>query len=121
MVLVLCVATSCAETQSGTIAGRGPAAGGKLVIADVTAKYGSAEVTLPSGERCAGEFNTVADHVTWDDDRLHWVDSEDSRLGMLVVSCPSGYVLRCDFSQVSEGPGHGACRDPSGARYTLAL
>lgn len=120
-VLVACGSFGCAETQSGTIAGQGLAAGGRVLISDVTSKRGVAEVTLQNGEHCVGAFNTVADKVTWDDERVHWVDKEDSRLGMLVVSCPSGYLLRCDFSEDASGPGRGTCRDGSGVRYGLVL
>ena len=111
--------SGCAEVQ-GKIAGAGPAAGAAVVMSG-TPKRGEASVTLPNGERCSGEFNTIADKLTWDDERVHWVDSEDSRLGMFVVSCPSGYALRCDFSEDAEGPGHGSCRDRGGARYTLVM
>lgn len=114
------IAAGCAEVHSAKIAGQGPACGAAVVMSG-TPKRGRADVTLPSGERCAGEFNTVADHLTWDDERVYWVDSEDSRLGMFVVSCPSGYVLRCDFTEAAAGPGQGSCRDRAGARYTLVM
>ena len=114
------MAEGCAEVHSAKIAGQGPACGAAVVMSG-TPKRGQANVTLPSGERCAGEFNTVADHLTWDDERVYWVDSEDSRLGMFVVSCPSGYVLRCDFAEDAAGPGRGSCHDRVGARYTLVM
>lgn len=110
----------CAEVHSAKIAGPGPASGAAVVLSG-TPKRGRAAVTLPSGEQCAGEFNTIADHLTWDDERVYWVDSEDSRLGMFVVSCPSGYVLRCDFAEDATGPGRGSCRDRAGTRYALVM
>jgi len=113
-------ACGCATTQIGKIAGTGPAAGAALAISR-TERDGVATVTLENGERCSGRFNTVPDRVTWDDERVNYIDSEDSRVGMLVVSCPSGYTLRCDFAEEATGPGHGACRDPQGAVYALVL
>jgi len=77
---------------------------------------------LSDGESCQGAFNTVPDQMdTWDEDQQISQQPELSQFGMLVLVCPRGLVLRCDFSRAWEGDGSGLCVDKTQHRYGLVL
>jgi hypothetical protein len=85
-------------------------------------RSGSVAARLADGEQCTGQFNTVPDAMdSWDDDQKIAEQSELTQVGMLVLSCPSGLLLRCDFARDWDGDGSGVCRDRSGRRYGLYL
>ncbi len=82
-------------------------------------KRGDVDAVLASGERCEGRYNTVPDQVT-----RNWADpddieSEDTQVGMAVLSCTNSRVVRCNFSKAHADGGNGQCLDTEGRKYTL--
>ncbi len=82
-------------------------------------RRGSVDAVLPSGERCQGRYNTVPDQVT-----RNWADpddieSEDTQLGMAVLSCSNSRAVKCNFSKAHADGGTGECLDTEGRKYSL--
>jgi hypothetical protein len=121
--MLLCGALSlgCAAEQQGWVSALDSGERAALVLDASFARHGSARATLPNGERCEGAFNTVAGKVTYDDERPTLIDSEDSQLGLLMLTCPRQRILHCEFSRSSAGTGYGKCKDGAGQQYALAL
>ena len=119
----LAVATSgCASTQTATLTGPAPVQRTTLTLDVVGHRAGTVSARLANGQTCRGQFNTVADAVdTWDEEQQTYPQPEISQLGMLVLVCPAGLVLRCDFSRSWEGAGSGFCRDGQHRQYGLVL
>ena len=85
-------------------------------------REGNVTARLADGESCQGAFNTVPDEIdSWDDAQQSSSVPEMTQLGVLVLVCPRGLVLRCDFSRAWEGDGSGLCTDRTGQRYGLVL
>src|SRR6185436_16073292 len=83
---------------------------------------GSVAAHLSNGQTCRGEFNTVADELdTWEEELQMSDQAELTQIGMLVLVCPAGLVLRCDFSRAWEGGGSGFCRDQAHRKYGLVM
>jgi hypothetical protein len=82
-------------------------------------KRGNVEAVLASGERCEGQYNTVPDQVTrsWEDPDD--IESEDTQVGMAVLSCANSRVVKCNFSKAHADGGNGQCLDTEGRKYTL--
>jgi hypothetical protein len=111
----------CAAEQQGWVSPLNSGDRAAVVLDAAFARHGNAQATLPNGERCEGSFNTVAGEVTYNDERPTIIDSEDSQLGLLMLTCPRQHIIRCDFSRSSAGTGYGKCKDGSGQVYSLAL
>jgi hypothetical protein len=112
----------CASVQSAMLTGPAPVANAPLKLDVVGHRAGSVSARLPDGATCRGRFNTIADAVdTWDEQQQTYPEPEISQLGMLVLVCPAGLVLRCDFSRSWEGAGSGLCHDGQRREYGLVL
>jgi hypothetical protein len=112
----------CASTQTATLTGPAPVQSATLTLDVVGHRAGSVSARLANGQTCRGQFNTVADAVdTWDEEQQTYPQPEISQLGMLVLVCPAGLVLRCDFSRSWEGAGSGLCHDGQRRQYGLVL
>lgn len=117
----LCPA-ACVSVQHATLNGPAPVQNASLRLAVDRHREGAVSARLPNGETCSGRFNTVADELdTWDEEWQTSPQTEISQVGMLVLVCPAGLVLRCDFSRAWEGAGSGLCWDRERRRYGLAM
>jgi hypothetical protein len=93
-----------------------------VVLAVNAHRSGDATAVLGDGQQCRGRFNTVPDVTDREmSDGTGTTDIEWSQVGMLVLVCPAGRVIRCDFARDVYGPGAGSCRDGGGRRYELEL
>jgi hypothetical protein len=122
--LLLCcfvLSLGCAAPQQGWVFPVNLGDRAALVLDAAFARRGKAQATLPNGEHCDGAFNTVAGAVTYNDERPTIIDSEDSQLGLLMLTCPRQRFIRCEFSRSSAGTGYGKCKDGSGQLYSLGL
>jgi hypothetical protein len=122
-VLLCCsvLSSACAAEQRGWVSAVNSGDRAALTLDAAFTRHGSAQATFANGDRCEGSFNTVADEVTYDDERPTIIDSEDSQLGLLVLTCPHQRLLSCEFSRSSAGTGYGKCKDGAGQMYSLAL
>jgi len=119
--LVLLVAASaCAVPKEGYIYSPKAAGRGSVVFPDSSDNSGTIRATLASGERCAGRFSTVpGPRVTWDEELIDTIDSEDTQDGMALLECNGGHVLRCTFTRNLSGDGMGRCRDNHDEALTI--
>lgn len=119
-VAALVACAGCTARHFGRVTG--PAAAGVApIVLDVDAhRHGRAEATF-ADERCGGEFNTVPAQITMAGEDGLSEDTELTQVGLLVLACPSGRVLHCEFSREFYGPGSGSCRDAAGVNYALEL
>jgi hypothetical protein len=121
VLLVALSPTACTVTEFGRLTGPTPVGSAPLVLHVDSHRYGTVVASLGSGQQCRGYFNTVAAETEWDPDAGDTTDVELSQVGMLILSCPNGPTVRCDFSRGFYGPGSGACRDGAGRDYVLQL
>ncbi len=84
-------------------------------------KNGKVEATMPNGEQCHGNFNTVPEKVTTQWNTNGDVEREDTQLGVAVLQCADNHVVRCDFSRAYEGRGSGNCVDNQGQKFSLNI
>jgi hypothetical protein len=82
-------------------------------------KHGDVDADLASGEHCHGQYNTVPDQVTRNWENPDDIESEDTQIGIAILSCGSHRVVRCNFSKAHEGGGMGECLDTEGRKYSL--
>jgi hypothetical protein len=112
--------SGCAVPKEGYIYSPEVAGRGNVVFPDSDANSGVVRATLAGGERCAGRYATVpGPSVTWDDEKIETIDSEDTQNGMALLECSPGHLLRCTFSRNLSGDGMGRCRDNRDQRLTL--
>lgn len=120
--IVALAPAGCVSVQHATLNGPAPVQSTSLRLAVDRHREGAVSARLPNGETCSGRFNTVADELdTWDEEQQTSPQTEMSQVGMLVLVCPAGLVLRCDFSRAWEGAGSGLCWDHERRRYGLAM
>jgi hypothetical protein len=118
---VLALLPGCITEQRGWVSGIDSRERAAVTLDGAFARRGNASATLANGQRCHGSFNTVAERVTYNDERPTIIESEDAQLGILVLECPGAQLIRCEFSRGSAGAGFGKCEDGSGHHYSLAL
>jgi hypothetical protein len=102
----------CAIPRSGYI--YSPTAGGRgsITFPNSAENSGPVLATLTSGERCAGRFSTVpGQRVSFDDEEVDRIYSEDTQDGMALLQCNPGHLLRCTFTRDLSGDGMGRCLD----------
>jgi hypothetical protein len=124
IVLVFAFATlgGCSLSHQGTLVKTETGQRNSVVFHDnPSGKRGSVDAVLGNGERCHGQFNTVADQVTrsWEDPED--VTEEDSQVGMAILQCTDHHVMKCDFVREAAGKGSGNCLDNLGQKYSLNL
>jgi hypothetical protein len=105
-------ACGCATQRSGYI--YSPTAGGRgsINFPNSAENSGPVQATLTSGERCTGRFATVpGQHVSYDDEEVNRIYSEDTQDGMALLQCNPGHLLRCTFTRDTSGDGMGRCLD----------
>jgi len=105
-------ASGCAMPRTGYI--YSPTAGGRgsVVFPDSGDNSGTVQATLTSGERCSGRYSTVpGPHVSWNDEEVNTIYSEDTQDRMALLQCSPGHVLRCTFTRDVSGDGMGRCFD----------
>lgn len=113
---------ACVSVHSATLNGPAPVQNAAVRLEIDRHREGLVSARLSDGETCHGQFNTVADQLdTWDEEQQMSPQTEISQVGMLVLVCPAGLVLRCDFSRAWEGAGSGLCWDHQRRRYGLAM
>lgn len=91
-----------------------------VVLHGARTNQGAADVRLASGEQCKGDFATTPDDVTWREE-AHQILEEHSQSGMLVLACPTGKVITCQFVREHATSGYGKCKDTSGTEYSLTF
>lgn len=102
----------CAVPRSGYLYSPTAAGRGSVAFVDSSLDSGKLTATLSSGERCSGRYSTIpGPRVTWDDEKIDTIDSEDTQQGMALLSCGPGHLLRCSFTRDIGGDGMGRCRD----------
>lgn len=82
-------------------------------------KHGSVDAILANGEQCRGQFNTIPDQVTKNWESNNDIETEETQVGVAILNCANGHIVRCDFSRAHEGPGSGHCFDNQGQKYSL--
>lgn len=113
-------AAGCAIPRDGYI--YSPTAGGRGTIAFVNSaeNAGAVQATLLGGERCSGRYSTVpGPHVSWDDEKINVIDTEDTQDGMALLQCNPGHLLRCTFTRNDTGDGMGRCLDNRNESLTM--
>jgi len=117
---VLLVLSGCAMQREGYLYSPAGPGRGTLVFSDALENKGDVQASLSDGEHCHGRYATVPGReVTWDDQNVNQIYSEDTQAGMAILECASGHVLRCDFSRAKAGTGMGQCVDTHGNKQTL--
>jgi len=117
--LVACL-PACAVPKEGYIYSPEIAGRGSVSFPDSDRNSGVVRATLASGERCAGRYSTVpGPRVTWDDELIDTIDSEDTQDGMALLECSPGHLLRCTFTRNLSGDGMGRCRDNRDEKLTI--
>jgi hypothetical protein len=112
----------CTVQHYGRISGPVPGEHASVALAVNGHRSGDARAVLGDGEECRGRFNTVPDVTDREmSDSGGSIDIEYTQVGMLVLVCPAGRVIRCDFARDVFGPGAGNCHDGGGRRYELEL
>lgn len=115
-------AGACVSTSAGTLSGPGSPGTPAMVLEVHGRRSGPVSARMQNGETCRGEFNTVPMELdTWVEEQQSHPQAEVSQIGLLLLVCPAGLVLRCEFSRAFEGEGSGSCRDQSSHRYALVL
>ena len=112
--------TACAVPRDGYI--YSPTAGGRgsVKFLDSAQNAGAVQATLVSGEQCTGRYSTVpGPRVSWDDEKINIIYSEDTQNGMALLQCGPGHLLRCTFTRNITGDGMGRCRDNRDQSLTL--
>jgi hypothetical protein len=105
-------ATACAIPRSGYIYSPNVGGRGSVMFPDSNDNSGVVRATLTSGESCAGRYSTIpGPRVTWDEEKIDTIESEDTQNGMALLQCSSGHVLRCTFTRDLSGDGMGRCLD----------
>ena len=120
LALIACCA-GCTATHAARLTGPAPVGVATLVLSVDRHRSGTLGGTLQNGERCSGTFNTVPAEVDWDPEEGTTENLEVSQVGMLLMTCPRGRVVRCDFSRSFWGPGSGECLDGAGNEFALQL
>jgi hypothetical protein len=112
--------TACATTRAGYIYSPSAAGRGSIAFPDGSNDSGTVQATLLDGERCAGRYSTVpGPRVSWDDEKVNTIYSEDTQDGMALLQCNPGHLLRCTFTRNISGDGMGRCRDNHDAWLTM--
>lgn len=119
-VLLAASAAGCAVPRTGYIYSPKVGGRGSVVFPDSADKSGTVRATLASGESCSGHYATVpGPRVTWDDELINTIDSEDTQNGMALLQCSAGHVLRCTFTRNISGDGMGRCVDNHDESLTM--
>jgi len=117
---VVLALSGCAMQREGYLYSPTGPGRGTLVFSDALENRGDVQASLADGEHCHGRYTTVPGReVTWDDEKINQIYSEDTQAGMAILECASGHVLRCDFSRAKAGAGMGQCVDTRGNKQTL--
>ncbi|HVY29442.1 MAG TPA: hypothetical protein VHB79_22945 [Polyangiaceae bacterium] len=110
----------CAIPRSGYIYSPTVGGRGSVVFPDSVQNAGPLQATLSGGERCTGRYSTVpGPHVSWDDEKINTIYSEDTQDGMALLQCNAGHLLRCTFTRSINGDGIGRCVDNHSDSLTL--
>lgn len=111
--IALCVALGgCATPRSGYIYSPTVGGRGSVVFPNSVENSGMLQATLSGGEHCSGRYSTVpGPRVSWDDDKINSIYSEDTQDGMALLECNPGHLLRCTFTRNVSGDGMGRCFD----------
>jgi hypothetical protein len=116
------LSSGCVSVHHAVLSGPAPLNNAPLELSVESHREGAVSARLADGEECTGRFNTIASEVdTWDEEQQTSTSPEVSQVGMLVLVCPAGLVVRCDFSRSWEGEGSGSCWDEQHRRYGLVL
>lgn len=117
---VLLAMSGCAMQRQGYLYSPTGPGRGSFVFSNALENKGEVQAALSNGVRCHGRYATVPGReVTWDDEKVDQIYSEDTQAGMAILECSSGQVLRCDFSRAKAGSGMGQCVDTRGDKQTL--
>ena len=104
--------TACAMPRDGYIYSPTAAGRGSVKFLDSAENAGTVQATLSGGEHCTGRYSTVpGPKVSWDDEKVNVIYSEDTQDGMALLQCGSGHLLRCTFTRNNTGDGMGRCLD----------
>jgi hypothetical protein len=104
--------TACAVPRGGYIYSPTAAGRGSVAFPDSVDNAGTLQATLVGGERCTGRYSTVpGPRVSWDDEKVNTIYTEDTQNGMALLQCNPGHLLRCTFTRNITGDGIGRCRD----------
>src|SRR6478609_256030 len=105
-------ASACAMPRDGYLYSPTTAGRGSVEFPDSSDDKGTLHATLVNGERCSGRYATVpGPRVTYDDEKISVISSEDTQDGMALMQCGRGHLLRCTFTRNIDGDGMGRCLD----------
>lgn len=123
--LALCLlgcllSTACAIPRDGYLYSPTTNGRGSVKFPDSDQNAGLVQATLASGEKCTGRYSTVpGPRVSWDDEKINTIYSEDTQDGMALFQCGQGHLLRCTFTRNIAGDGIGRCLDNRNAWLTM--
>jgi len=118
--LIVSCFTACAVPKEGYVYSPRVAGRGSVVFPDSNLNSGVVRATLATGERCSGRYSTIpGPRVTWDDELIDTIDSEDTQNGMALLECSPGHLLRCNFTRNLSGDGMGSCQDNRDEKLTI--
>ncbi|WP_394823138.1 hypothetical protein [Pendulispora albinea] len=108
----------CFADHAGRLYGVRDGSQTAITLHDASEHRGVASATLPSGERCLGNYDSVTGDVTYSIEEIDR-PKERTQLGKLVLTCGEAHVIQCEFSRYPRGSGYGSCRDNGGLEYRL--
>lgn len=117
------LAAGCGIPRHGTVYAE-PAGGGRgqVYFPNSADNRGELTVALSDGEFCRGRYTTIpGPKVTYDEEQIDVILSEDTQDGMAVLDCKNGHLLRCNLSRDSGGEGTGQCTDNRGERLSMTF
>ena len=118
--LGLLLITGCAVPRGGYIYSPTANGRGSVMFPNSADNSGLLRATLTNGEQCSGRYATVpGPRVSWDDDKISSIYSEDTQDGMALLQCGAGHLLRCTFTRNISGDGMGRCRDNHNDTLTM--
>lgn len=123
--LILCLAgcllaTGCAMPRDGYLYSPTANGRGRIKFVDSAKNAGRLQATLVSGETCTGRYATVpGPKVSWEDEKINQIYSEDTQDGMALFECNPGHMLRCTFTRNITGDGIGRCLDNRNEQLTM--
>ena len=113
---------ACTSTNQAKLSAPDAAGTPAMVLEVHGRRAGEVSARMQNGETCRGQFNTVPMELdTWAEEQQSHPQEEVTQVGMMLLVCPAGLVLRCEFSRDWEGAGSGNCRDQARHRYALVL
>ncbi|HEY0465482.1 MAG TPA: hypothetical protein VGC79_14805 [Polyangiaceae bacterium] len=118
LVALAALASGCASTREGYLYDSKAPRKSSVVFQDAEATNGGLVAELADGERCTGKFNTIPDEVEIDDENRR-IYREDSQVGLAILQCGAGHVVRCGFQRDHAGAGYGHCSDTAGRHFDL--